>query len=232
MTEPTRKIGILMTGHALPEVQRELGDYDTQFARLLDGFGFAFVSHDVEGGILPDTPDACDGWLITGSKHAAYEDHPWIPPLEDFIRAVHAAGLPMVGICFGHQIMAQALGGRVEKFTGGWDVGQSRYSMDGQDMTLNAWHQDQVTAPPDKAEVVGTSAFCRYAALQYGARMYSLQAHPEFGNRMIELLLDLRGPGLVPDTQLQSARAALDTPVNAGPVARRIADALGKGGPE
>jgi GMP synthase-like glutamine amidotransferase len=70
----------------------------------------------------------CDGWLITGSRFGAYEDHPFIPPLEDFIRAAYAAHVPVVGICFGHQIIAQAMGGKVEKYAGGWSVGPTEYN--------------------------------------------------------------------------------------------------------
>ncbi|MDR9395637.1 MAG: type 1 glutamine amidotransferase, partial [Roseovarius sp.] len=75
------KIGVLMTGHALPEVQQTLGDFDAMFAKLLAGRGFDFSRYDVVDEIYPRDPAECDGWLITGSKHGAYEDHPWIPPL-------------------------------------------------------------------------------------------------------------------------------------------------------
>ena len=95
-------------------------------------------------GELPDSAADADGWLLTGSRHGAYEDLPWIPPLEDFIREIHAGGRPMVGICFGHQIIAKALGGKVEKYDGGWAVlGHQDYTFsDGVNMRLNAWHQE------------------------------------------------------------------------------------------
>ena len=68
--------------------------------------------------MFPEGIHDADGWLITGSRHGAYEDHPWIPPLEEFIRDAYAAQVPLVGICFGHQIIAQAMGGKVEKYQG------------------------------------------------------------------------------------------------------------------
>ena len=114
------KIGILQTGHSPDDFRKELGDYGEMFTKLLDGHGLEFQIWSVVDGILPEGVGEADGWLITGSKHGAYEDHDWIPPLEDFIRDTYADGRPMIGVCFGHKILAQALGGTVEKFTGGW----------------------------------------------------------------------------------------------------------------
>ena len=108
------KIGILQTGHAPDELLHDRGDYDAHFARLLDGNGFTFRTYNVVDMDFPGSIHDCDGWLITGSKHGAYEDHPFIPPLEALIREVYNTDLPLVGICFGHQIIAQALGGTVE----------------------------------------------------------------------------------------------------------------------
>ena len=150
------------------------------------------------------TARAADGWLITGSRHGAYEDHAFIPVLEARIRDAFAAGVPVVGICFGHQIMAQALGGRVEKHTGGWVVGRRTYSFDTGPQTLNAWHQDQVVTPPDRALTVAHNSFCAHAALLYpGHRGFSVQAHPEFADAVVQGLIDHRGPGVVPEPLLQ-----------------------------
>ncbi|EDM69662.1 glutamine amidotransferase, class I [Roseobacter sp. AzwK-3b] len=117
------KIGILQTGHAIDILRRELGDYDAMFARLLDGHGFTFETWNVVDQDYPDRPSEADGWLITGSKHGAYEDHPWIPPLERFIRDIYDAGRPLVGVCFGHQIIAQRLAARSSSFPAGGPSG-------------------------------------------------------------------------------------------------------------
>ncbi|MEQ8897370.1 MAG: type 1 glutamine amidotransferase [Roseovarius sp.] len=223
------KIGILMTGHAVPELLERTGDYDAMFARLLAGRGFEFETYDVVGEEYPDAPDACDGWLITGSKHGAYEDHPWIPPLEEFIRAVHASGQPMIGVCFGHQIIAQALGGKVIKYPGGWSVGRTEYDLDGETLALNAWHQDQVVELPQGAEVIGKSDFCANAALVYGDRILTIQPHPEFSPDIVADLIRLRGKGVVPDDLLEGATARLDASTDADRFADRMAAFFKKG---
>ncbi|MEQ9673843.1 MAG: type 1 glutamine amidotransferase [Roseovarius indicus] len=223
------KIGILMTGHAVPELQERAGDYDAMFARLLAGRGFEFETYNVVDEQYPSAPDACDGWLITGSKHGAYEDHPWIPPLEEFIRAVYAAGRPMIGVCFGHQIIAQALGGKVIKYPGGWSVGRTEYDLDGETFALNAWHQDQITEVPQGAEVIGKSDFCANAAMVYDDRILTIQPHPEFGPDIVEDLIRLRGKGVVPDDLLEGATARLDAPTDAARFADRMAAFFKKG---
>ncbi|KAA2313178.1 type 1 glutamine amidotransferase [Pseudooceanicola sediminis] len=222
------KIGILQTGHAPDDLRATIGDYPKLFAQLLDGHGFTFETYAVVDGIFPDGPLACDGWLITGSRHGAYEDHDWIPPLEDLIRAIRDTGRPMVGVCFGHQIIAKALGGKVEKFSGGWSVGSTRYSGELGEATLNAWHQDQVTQVPQGARVVASSPFCENAALLYGDQIYTVQAHPEFTAPVVASLLATRAPGVVPPDLIEAATRAVDTPTTAQAEADRMA-ALFKG---
>ncbi|MEM9785651.1 MAG: type 1 glutamine amidotransferase [Pseudomonadota bacterium] len=217
------KIGILQTGHAPDELRDELGDFADLFERLLDGHGFQFMTWNVVDMDFPPSVDICDGWLITGSKHGAYENHPFIPPLEDMIRKVYAADIPLVGVCFGHQIIAQALGGRVEKFAGGWAVGRQTYDWKGDKIALNAWHQDQVVQRPANAQVVATNDFCENAALVYGKTVFTVQPHPEFDTDFVAGLAQYRGPGIVPDTQLAEVEAGLQNPVDNPRLAEHIA---------
>jgi len=208
------KIGILQTGHSPEGLMGSIGNYGQMFELLLASSGFDFETFSVVDGIFPTGTKDADGWIITGSKHGAYEDHAWIPPLEKLIREIHAEGQPMAGICFGHQIIAQALGGKVEKFNGGWAVGRTTYDWQGKEISLNAWHQDQVVELPEGAEIVGSNAHCKAAMLAYGDTIWTVQPHPEFSNEFIRGLIEQRGRGVVPDALLDDATTKLNTPVD------------------
>lgn len=216
------RIGILQCGQSPAQLKDELGDYPDMFMRLLAGRGFDFRNWHVEAMEFPDSVDAADGWLLTGSRHGTYEDHAFIPPLEDFIRHAYGTGVPMVGVCFGHQIIAQALGGKVVKHPLGWAVGPQDYDSCGRNMRLNAWHQDQVVELPDDARVVARNDFCENAALVYGDRVFSLQAHPEFDDAFIRGLIEHRARGLVSDDLQAEAIARMGRGTDAVELADRI----------
>jgi GMP synthase (glutamine-hydrolysing) len=217
------RIGILQTGESPAQLADVAGDYPDMFERLLAGHGFEFQTWRVLDNVLPPDVHAADGWLITGSRFGAYEPHPWIPPLEDFIRASFAAHVPMVGVCFGHQIIAQAMGGKVEKFAGGWSVGPTEYDFDGKKMVLNAWHQDQVTKVPEGAKVVGSTDFCANAALLYDDVAFTVQPHPEFQSEFVDGLLKVRAPGIVPEPLIKDGTARLERPLDDRTMAGQIA---------
>jgi GMP synthase-like glutamine amidotransferase len=119
------KLAILETGYPPGNLADEFGDYSEMFQRLL-GPGFEVKSFDVQSGVLP-AADGHNAYLITGSPAGVYDPLPWIAPLEQFIR--DAGDAKMVGICFGHQAMAEALGGHVEKSEKGWGAGLHRYTV-------------------------------------------------------------------------------------------------------
>ncbi|MBF9031395.1 type 1 glutamine amidotransferase [Rhodobacterales bacterium HKCCE3408] len=206
-------IGILQCGHLPDDIQAVHGDYDRVYARLLEGRGYEFRAWSVVDMDFPDGPEDADAWLVTGSKYGAYEDLPFIAPLEELIRAIRDAGKPLVGICFGHQIIAQALGGTVEKFAGGWGTGLQTYAVDGHTLDLMAWHQDQVTRVPKEAQVIGRSEFCENAFVSYGPKTLTMQPHPEFDSDLTARLIEARR-GTVPTERLDQASRTLDMPID------------------
>ncbi len=187
------KVGVIQTGRLRGDLAAAHGEYPEMFATL-----FAPVAPDfslftvalVDGEALPE-PDAADGWIVTGSRHGVYDDLPWIAPLEDFLRAARAARRPILGVCFGHQILAQAFGGRVVKHEGGWRLGVHAFETaatafsPAATVRLHSVHQDQVVALPPGATVWATSPGCDIAGLLYGdadaPEAVSIQPHPEFG---------------------------------------------------
>ena len=174
------KIGILQCGHAPDLPRRNHGDFDDMFARIFTPYDVTFETFNVVDTVFPTGPEAADAWLLTWSKHGAYEDHAFIKPLEALIRDIHASPQRMVGICFGHQIIAQALGGTVAKFSGGWSIGRTAYDFGPLgELYLNAWHQDQVLQKPTDAQTIASNAFCKHAGLQYGESILTIQPHPE-----------------------------------------------------
>ncbi|MBU1539499.1 MAG: type 1 glutamine amidotransferase [Alphaproteobacteria bacterium] len=180
------RIAILETGAPPPAMAAAHGDYPAMFRDLL-GEAFDFETFDVQAGQWPEAGDF-DAAIITGSAAGVYEDAPWIGDLLDWIRAAKGR-TRLVGVCFGHQAMAQALGGRVEKSERGWGVGLHRYQVESVEpwmtpaaaaVAIPASHQDQVVEKPADARVLLRSDFTPFAGLAWGEDAISFQAHPEF----------------------------------------------------
>lgn len=185
------KLGILKTDAVRPEWVPEFGEYPDMFVALLGQLDPAleFVVYDVEQGEFPDDIDEVDAYLITGSKSSVYDDKPWIADLMDFVRELDRRHKKIVGICFGHQLVAQALGGKTEKSSKGWGVGLHTHRFNSapdwhdqgeMDFDVLVSHQDQVVENAVGARVLASSEFCENAVCQVGDHILTFQGHPEF----------------------------------------------------
>lgn len=209
------KLAILETGYPPGDLEDRFGDYPAMFARLL-GPDFEIEPFDVQAGKLPAGPAAHCAYLITGSPAGVYDPLPWIARLSEFIRA--AGESRMVGICFGHQIMAQALGGQVVKSDKGWGAGLHHYSIVRTEpwmdlvasIAVPASHQDQVVVQPPNTELVASSPFTPFASLAWtDRRAISFQFHPEFSIGFAQALIEQRRDDL---PEPDRAIASLDAP--------------------
>lgn len=218
-------IGILETGRPPEEFGGAYPDYPRAFELLLgdDAPDWQFRAYAALDGELPASVESCDAWLITGSKNAAYDEDPWIVVLEEFLRQAYYVKVPIVGICFGHQLLAQALGGKVEKSPKGWGVGVHDYQLKvspkwlvdaPRSFTIQAFHQDQVVELPIAASVVAGSAFCPYAMLAYEDRAMSFQGHPEFEHQYVTALLQSRRGVLLPEDLVDAALEDIVRPLD------------------
>ena len=215
------KIGILETGVLRDEMVGRFDPYPVMFERFIGraGHEFEFEAFCVIGGVMPPSIHACDGWLITGSRHGVYDKLEWMAPLEDFIRELATARMPLVGVCFGHQIIAEALDGEVVKSEKGWGVGLHQYRIEEslswmetepQQVEIYAYHQDQVVKCPAAARVFLSSEFCPFAGLSYGDSIISVQAHPEFTAAFEKFLLETYGSSVLPAAVAARARATMN----------------------
>ncbi len=215
------KLGILKTGRPPRPAIPTFGTYPQMFQRLLGPDAYDYQVFAADEGELPDGPTACDAWLITGGASGAYDPDPWIGATLDFLRAARGQAA-LVGVCLGHQLMAQAFGGQVIKSPKGWGIGENEYRvlkhepwMDPAAPTIRlpASHQDQVVEKPPGAEVWAASDFTPYAGLVWpGERAISMQPHPEFDPAYAAALIENRRGKVYADDEADQAVASFDGP--------------------
>ncbi|MGA9659982.1 MAG: type 1 glutamine amidotransferase [Asticcacaulis sp.] len=217
-------IAILETGVPPAGLDAAYGSYADMFAKLLASEGRAFRVFKTLDGELPQVTPALKGVVITGSPSGVYESDPWILSLLDWLRALDK-DIPAVGICFGHQVMAQAWGGHVEKSSKGWGVGLHEYAVQAHDLWQDlagrpevkiacaVTHQDQVVIKPENAIVLAGSEFTPHGALYYTDRKgLSFQCHPEFCEGFASDLLISRRGIRIDEALVDQALATLNSP--------------------
>jgi GMP synthase-like glutamine amidotransferase len=225
------KVGILKTGHPPISAIDAFGTYPEMFMRLLGPEAYDWRTYDVDGGEMPASPEDCAAYIVTGSAAGVYETDPWIGALLDFLRAARGR-TKLVGVCFGHQAMAQAFGGKVIKSPKGWGIGAHDYEVVGQApwmdqpasaIRLPASHQDQVVELPPGAEVIVSSAFTPMAGLAWRDHSaISIQPHPEFDPAYATALIEARRGKVYADDQADRAVASFAGPDDRERVGRWI----------
>jgi GMP synthase-like glutamine amidotransferase len=225
----TLRIGLLRLDDLPEHAVHVRGDYPDLYADLFAEEGVDLVDVPVHRGAVPDSLDDADVWVFTGSRHSVYDGLPWIDRAAELVRAAIDEERPAVGICFGHQLFAHALGGRVEP-AGRWGLGVQRYRTTDplpwfpegdESISLIASHQDQVIEPPPGSTVWSTSDYCPVAGLRIGAAAWSVQGHPEFTAEVAHVLYEGRRDRLG-DEAVDRARDSLTAPVSNRDLARAI----------
>lgn len=218
------KIGILQCDDVNATLQPEHSNYPEMFIRLLQGIEPELTfqvwrCHELE---LPSATTEADAWLITGSRHGVNDDLPWLPGLSEFLTQAQQAGQPVVGICFGHQLVAKVFGGQVRKHPGGWGIGVSVNQMHQRQPWMLPWtpvlralvsHADQVNVLPNDATVLASSNFCPFYAIQIHDNVLGIQGHPEFSKGYARDLM-LKRKGTIPAERIESALRSLDESVD------------------
>ena len=199
------RIGLLQCDHVSSELTDTHGNYPEIFEDMLlaEDPDIEMAVYDLTSDQFPVDLSACDGYLITGSQFSAYDDIPWIHKAKQLINDLYKAEIPTVGICFGHQLIAESLGGKVTKAKDkGWGVGVHSWDVTEkpdwmgdetpESFSLRVSHQDQVTTLPPEAKVFASSDFCPIAGFQTGEHFLSFQGHPEFSDIYAKALIDKR----------------------------------------
>jgi GMP synthase-like glutamine amidotransferase len=230
------KIGLLECDHVLERFRHIAGDYREMFAALFHRHApqITLPHFDVCNGEFPSSLDSCDAYLATGSRFSAYEDVDWIHELKNFVRRIHETKKPFVGVCFGHQIMAEALGGKVTRADVGWGVGvhsvevirpESWMRPEQSSCGLQYMHQDQVERMPEDGVVIGRSDHCPVAMFRVGDSMLGIQAHPEFPKAYSKALLSDRIERIGAE-RANTALTSLDQPTDESVAAKWIVEFL------
>jgi GMP synthase-like glutamine amidotransferase len=230
-------VGLLACDEVAERFRQIAGGYQQMFERLLSPHipGLRLTRFDVQAGNIPADPRSCDAWITTGSRASVYDDAGWIRAAETFIRRVGDSDRPFVGICFGHQLLAQALGAEVKRAPGGWGVGvlpmrvvhrEDWMTPACSSVRMQYMHADQVTGVPAGGPLLSEAPHCPVAMFQCGPRFLGIEAHPEFPAAYARALIEDRRARI--GTQAaDEALARVDEPVDADVVGAWIARFFG-----
>jgi GMP synthase-like glutamine amidotransferase len=212
-------IGILACDHVAPELRAAARDrdYDDMYADMLRAAepSIRTRTYDVVGGELPTHPDECHAWIVTGARYDAYRDEPWIVALRKFITTVLEHRARLVGICFGHQAVAHALGGRASN-TGTWKAGPQQLHVEdtpwfeGASVRVHAMHQDVASEIPPGARTIAHGETGEHPMFLVGDNILCIQDRPEYEADYVGALVEMRRPRMG-DVIADAALATIET---------------------
>jgi GMP synthase-like glutamine amidotransferase len=226
-----KRVGLLLVGHIDAGSLHVGGDYPELYADILAPHNIALTTYRCDEGQMPSSLSEQDGWLCSPSRLSVYDDIDWLRDVEQLLRDMVATETPYVGICFGHQLMAQALGATVAKADYGWGIGAKHYDIVEQQpwmdsanqIVLAASHQDQVQSLPNGARLLATADYCPVGGMLIGERAWTLQVHPEFPPALADSLLATR-LALFGEEKATAARDTLSEPLQQDRIAGWISN--------
>ena len=197
------KIGLLLCDHVPERLLPSFGDYEFMYEKAFQGLGFdiSWRVYDACSADLPRSVGEVDGYIVSGSRFSVNDDDGWIHSLINFIKELKQEKIPTVGICFGHQLIAKALGGTVEKSDSGWGVGCKQFQIKEprqwmgriqRRLVVPAFHQEQITRLPFEAQGIASADYCGNFLIEFSSKMLGIQGHPEFEKEYISALLKER----------------------------------------
>ncbi|MEZ4887284.1 MAG: hypothetical protein R3E32_21310 [Chitinophagales bacterium] len=181
------KVGLLLCDHIAPAYQHIAADYPDMFAATFPNFDFEVFA--VCDGHFPESVNDCEAYMCTGSHASVYDELDWIVRLKEFIRDIYEHEKKYIGLCFGHQLIGESLGGKVQKAAVGWCVGVHTFEVVKQEKWMLPFQptynllmmcQDQIHQLPPNSTVLASSEDCPIAMIRVGEKILGIQGHPEF----------------------------------------------------
>ncbi|UCD39119.1 MAG: type 1 glutamine amidotransferase [Fidelibacterota bacterium] len=191
-----------MVGRTLAPIRQRYGDFDQWIQARAETPASYRVHYLFSGDSLPVLDDS-DGWIITGSSESVNDQLPWLSPVKESITRAVDRGHPILGVCFGHQLIAVSCGGQVELNPKGWELGPADINLTPAGMesplfigfesnvSVYQTHREVVKSLPDEAQVLATNDM-GLQAFKLGQHAFGVQFHPEFNGGIMQMYLALR----------------------------------------